>query len=180
MGRRLVSLFRERLGAMSCLLASNARHVDNRFAFTQRLTTVQVDTGSRWPAIQSSARLKLYFQMKPRDILDKILIAIAESDREAWDALFDVTCAIEDSEMKADVLNNLLVMPGHELHQQVAMEIQGLKSPSSVPYIRSVLANGFDYLAYTCSEDGTIAKWFSHALAEIGTPVQAALTAVRP
>jgi hypothetical protein len=77
-----------------------------------------------------------------RSVQAKILIAIAAGDQEACDALFDVTCAIEDPEMKADVLNNLLVMPGHELHQQIAMEIQRLKSPSSVPYIRSVLMKG--------------------------------------
>ena len=71
--------------------------------------------------------------------------------------------------VKADVLNGLLVMPGHELHQEVTMEIQRLKSLSSVPCIRSVLEGGFDFLAYTSSGDEVIAKWFSHALAKIGT-----------
>ena len=45
-----------------------------------------------------------------------------------------------------------------------------LRSPSSIPYIRQVLAGGFLMLEYTCSEPGVIAKWFSHALADINTP----------
>lgn len=45
-GRRSVSLLRERPGTMSCLLASNAKHADNPFAFTQRRITAQADTGN--------------------------------------------------------------------------------------------------------------------------------------
>ncbi|MCC8505261.1 hypothetical protein ACE8C3_04020, partial [Xanthomonas euvesicatoria pv. euvesicatoria] len=60
--------------------------------------------------------------------------------------------------------------PGHELHQEITREIQLLRRPSSVTYIRQVLANGFQMFEYTCSEPGVIAKWFSHALADIDTP----------
>ena len=103
-------------------------------------------------------------------ILSEMATAIGGRNWEACYTLLAMARAIEDPEVKADVLNGLLVMPGHELHQEVTMEIQRLKSPSSVPYIRSVLEGGFDFLAYTSSDDEVIAKWFSHALAKIGTP----------
>jgi hypothetical protein len=108
-------------------------------------------------------------------ILREMAVAIAESDWQASYALLDLARTIGDREQRADVLNNLLVMPGHELHQEVTREIQKLRSPSSVPYIRQVLANGFRMFDYTCSEPGVIAKWFSHALADINTPESIAL-----
>jgi hypothetical protein len=103
-------------------------------------------------------------------ILDQMATAVGEGDWEAWDTLLSMARYIESPEVKADVLNCLLVMPGHEVHQAVTMQIQILRSPSSVPYIQTVLEGGFDFLEYTASEDEVIAKWFSHALAKIGTP----------
>ena len=70
----------------------------------------------------------------------------------------------------ADLLNQLLVTPGHNSHQEIAKYLQDVvKSPSSIPYIRIALASNFDYLEYTCSESEVIAKWFSWLLFEIGT-----------
>lgn len=103
-------------------------------------------------------------------IFREMATAIIDRDREAWNTLLTMAGGIEDTVVYADVLNGLLAMPGHELHQEVTMRIQRLKSPSSIPYIRSILQGGFDFLAYTCSDDEVIAKWFSHALAKIGTP----------
>lgn len=108
-------------------------------------------------------------------ILEQMAAAIAAADWDAQEAVFDVACGIDDADLKAEALNGLLAMPGHELHQQVTMEIQQLKSASSVSVIEAVLEGGFDYLQYTCSEDEVIAKWFSHALASIGTPEAIAL-----
>ena len=102
-------------------------------------------------------------------IVSEMATAIRRRDWEASRTLLAMTRVVEDSEVKADILNSLLVTPGHELHQEVTMEIQRLKSPSSVPYIRSVLEGGFGFLVYTGSDDEVIAKWFSHALAKIGT-----------
>ena len=103
-------------------------------------------------------------------VLREMHVAIEGRDWEAWQALLGVTYAIADHQVKADVLNSLLVMPGHTLHQEATMEIQQLRSSSSVPYIRRMLESNFETLEYTCSEHETIAKWFSHALAKINTP----------
>jgi hypothetical protein len=71
----------------------------------------------------------------------------------------------------ADLLNELLVNPNHTQHQYIAKALQDdVKSPSSIPFIDKALATHFDYLDYTCSESGVIAKWFSWLLYEIGTP----------
>jgi hypothetical protein len=67
------------------------------------------------------------------------------------------------------ILNELLIEPNHKSHQFIAKLIQENKSPSSIPYIKAALESRFSYLQYTCSESEVIAKWFSHALASIGT-----------
>jgi|GEM_PF-400673 len=67
-------------------------------------------------------------------------------------------------------LNQLIINPNHRSHQRLVKHLQDdLKYPSSVPFIREVLESGFDYLQYSSSEEGVIAKWFSHALNSIGT-----------
>lgn len=76
-----------------------------------------------------------------------------------------------------DLLNELLLAPGHRFHQRVARALQSVGDDSTVPYARAALEQGFDYLGYTCSEDAVIAKWFSWLLADIGTP--AALATLR-
>jgi hypothetical protein len=103
-------------------------------------------------------------------VLREMAAAILVNDWQATYDLLALTRSISSQEQKVDVFNNLLVMPGHELHQEVTRQIQLLRSPSSVPYIRRVLEDGFQMFEYTCSEPGVIAKWFSHALADINTP----------
>ena len=105
-----------------------------------------------------------------RHILDGMAATIAESDWEAQYTLLAMARTVAHPEAKADLLGNLLLMPGHAVHQEVTREMQDLASPSSVACIRAVLEGGFDFLEYTCSEDEVIAKWFSHALSSIGTP----------
>lgn len=68
-----------------------------------------------------------------------------------------------------DILNTLLINPNHYSHQYVTWLLQHIKSPTSIPYIKQVLESKFSYLEYTYSESGVIAKWFSWALASIGT-----------
>ena len=108
-------------------------------------------------------------------VLQEMAAAIASGDWQATYSLLGLAREIEQPEEKADVLNSLLVMPGHELHQEVTREIQKLRSPSSIPFIRHMLTEGFPMLDYTCSEPGVIAKWFGHALADINTPEAIAL-----
>ncbi len=108
-------------------------------------------------------------------ILGEMAIANERQDWKAWNTLLQMASIISDPAVKADTLNALLVMPGHQMHQAVTMEIQELGSASSVPFIRSVLEGGFGMLEYTSSDTETIAKWFSHALARIGTPEAIAL-----
>lgn len=103
-------------------------------------------------------------------ITNEIDKAITEKDSVAIDLLtylllYHLPSGIEYT----NLLNKLLITRYHHKHQEVARRLQELKNPSSIPYVRRALASGFDYLTYTCSETGAIAKWFSWILAEIST-----------
>lgn len=99
--------------------------------------------------------------------------AVLEShESEDLDAADEAVEALLDTPTTPDSLtqlHRLVTHPGHRYHQRVVRELQHMRDPSSTPVLRSALANGFDRYAYTCSDDGVIAKWFSWALAEIGT-----------
>ena len=103
-------------------------------------------------------------------VLEEMRAASTDGDWDACLALLSLARGIADPQRKAEVLNSMLVMPEHRIHQEVTMEIQRLAHHSSVPYIRKILESNFETLAYTCSDDEVLAKWFSHALAKIGTP----------
>lgn len=108
-------------------------------------------------------------------VLREMEAAIANGDWQSTYQLMAFARSMSDPDERVEVFNSLLVMSGHELHQEVTREIQRLRSPSSVPYIRQMLEDGFRMLEYTCSEPGVIAKWFSHALGDINTPESIAL-----
>jgi hypothetical protein len=110
-----------------------------------------------------------------QEVMREMAEAIANGGWEATYAIFGRTLRIHDPDERAEVLNCLLVMSGHRLHQEVIRQIQLLRNPSSVPYIRKMLEDEFRMLEYTCSESAAIAKWFSHALADINTPESIAL-----
>jgi len=67
-----------------------------------------------------------------------------------------------------DLLNELLINPNHRNHQQIAKALQDIASPTTIPFVRKALESNFDYVEYTCSESGVIAKWFSWLLSSIG------------
>lgn len=75
----------------------------------------------------------------------------------------------ENHEQFIDQLNVLLVERNHKSHQAVTKAIQNLGNPKSLPFIKKAIESNFDYLEYTFSDSGVIAKWFSWALFSIGT-----------
>jgi hypothetical protein len=93
------------------------------------------------------------------------------SDDEIWlKAACSVYWCFEQKERLEQYFNQMIINPYHCQHQALVKHLQDdLKYPSAVPYIRKALESNFDYLEYTNSEDGVIAKWFSHALHAIGT-----------
>ncbi|POP43233.1 hypothetical protein CHU32_20810 [Superficieibacter electus] len=100
------------------------------------------------------------------DMLDSAIERLLAAGRE-------LTTGKPDTRL--DLFHQLLVMPGHHCHQQVAFELQTIADPATLPYIRQVFEQGFDYLDYTCSDSDAIAKWFSHLLWRIDTPEALAL-----
>jgi hypothetical protein len=102
-------------------------------------------------------------------IIFEIKKALKSDEKEMLDHLVRLIYFCENKAPFTDILNELLIQPNHRSHQVATKLIQEIKSPSSIPFIKKVLETGFDYLQYTCSESEVIAKWFSHALASIGT-----------
>lgn len=103
-------------------------------------------------------------------IISETEAAIPKRDWERWCALLQMSYFIEDEQIQAETLGNLLLMPGHDRHQEITRDMQDLGHPASIPYIGKMLETQYAFLTYTCSEDQVITKWFSHALADIGTP----------
>ncbi len=62
-----------------------------------------------------------------------------------------------------------MLLDGHFSHQMIRKELQDIGHPSSVVIIVKILEQDFKRFEYTASDDGVIAKWFSHALDDIGT-----------
>ncbi|OON69359.1 hypothetical protein [Hymenobacter sp. CRA2] len=95
---------------------------------------------------------------------------MAQHDADELDRTIDLLWLSEDTADLIDLLHQLLLVPHHWSHQQIARELQRLRHASSVPFIRAALETNFDYLAYSGSRRSVIAKWFSWALHDIGTP----------
>jgi hypothetical protein len=96
--------------------------------------------------------------------------AILVADADRIDMLIDVALKFPDFE-KATLLNELLVIRGHQRHQEIVRHLQLLASPSSVPFLRHMLEEEIAHMVEcSASESGVVAKWFSHALFSIGTP----------
>jgi len=104
-------------------------------------------------------------------IVSELRNAIQSADRDEINASIHLMWISESVIPFADIMNELLINPNHTQHQYIAKALQDdVKSPSSIPFVEKALATHFDYLAYTCSESGVIAKWFSWLLYAIGTP----------
>jgi HEAT repeat protein len=95
--------------------------------------------------------------------------ATIRKDKEGIELLILLLWPLWRDHEYIDTLNKLLLSPYHQRHQEIARKLQKIKSPTSIPFVRKALESNFTYLAYTCSESGVIAKWFSWILAEIGT-----------
>jgi HEAT repeat protein len=102
-------------------------------------------------------------------LVSELLIASEANDSDAGDTLFELACQLSEP-IKLEILHALLLTPGHRFHQQTAKALQEIASPSSIPTLLAALENGFANFRYTGSDNVVIAKWFSHALAGIGTP----------
>lgn len=100
---------------------------------------------------------------------------VQQSDADMLEIVADLAFKIENQEIRVSVLNQLLLLDGHYQHQMITKELQNIAHPLSVASIEKVLEQGFKRFEYTASADGVIAKWFSHALADIGTEEAMAL-----
>ncbi len=93
--------------------------------------------------------------------------ALVRGDTQSIDEILWGTGGVADLDL--GLLHDLLLTPGHHLHQEVAKQLQDLGDASTAPVVRRALEMGFGHLAYSCSEDDVIAKWYSWLLCGIGT-----------
>ena len=100
------------------------------------------------------------------EVLNEDVLASGDTD-----AIYDMVTKIlwSNTPTPLEDLHQLLADDRHRQHQLVVRQIQQRADPSSVPHLQDALRLGFDRYDYTGSENGVIAKWFSHALADIGT-----------
>ena len=73
-----------------------------------------------------------------------------------------------NKELLLEEFNQFLLNPYHDKHQELLLGLQTSRYESSIAYMDRALSQGFE-LFNTYSEDATVAKWYSHALACIGT-----------
>ena len=59
-------------------------------------------------------------------LLEELPIAIESGNWQSQRTLFGIACAITNAEIKADILNNYLLMPGHDFHEEATLEIERL------------------------------------------------------
>jgi len=99
-----------------------------------------------------------------------MLHAIATEDIDEIETTLNLVWLSDDTPQYVDILNGLLINPHHNQHQRIAKYLQDCApDPATIPFVRKALESNFDYLEYTCSGSGTIAKWFSWLLSAIGT-----------
>lgn len=106
--------------------------------------------------------------MKFDDIEIKVKEAIKKGNSEKLDVVIEELLQEQNISNYVNLLNDLLLVNFHSKHQYIAMAIQNLKSPSSVPIIDKVLKSKFEAIPYIGSDSYSMAKWFSWALYCIG------------
>ncbi|MCU0325676.1 MAG: HEAT repeat domain-containing protein [Spirosomaceae bacterium] len=103
--------------------------------------------------------------------LKKLLkLAISTQNPDLLQKSIELYWEFEEKILLENEFNQLIITPNHDQYQYLLKYLQDqLKYPSSVKFLDEVLSKGFEYMNHY-SEDGAKAKWFSHALASIGTP----------
>lgn len=101
---------------------------------------------------------------------EKLQTAIQKQDHELLEEVIELFWNFDPKNLIEEEFNQLLLTPNHYQHQYLTKYLQDvLRFESSVSVIDQILTQGFEYMNHY-SEDGVIAKWFSHALMDIGTP----------
>lgn len=108
-------------------------------------------------------------QNNPDYIKEEISAAIQDGHADTLQITINLIWLSGNPAQFVDLLNELLINPNHQSHQQIAKALQDIKSPTTIPFVKKALDTNFDYLGYTCSDSEIIAKWFSWVLSSIGT-----------
>jgi hypothetical protein len=102
-------------------------------------------------------------------VISEVEKAIEANETEEIELAINLIWLSDNEAEFIDLLHKLLLNPNHRSHQYILKSLQDLKKPKSVTFIKKALETNFDYIPYTGSDSYGIAKWFSWALASIGT-----------
>ena len=108
--------------------------------------------------------------MNHLEFKEKLQTAIQKQNPQLLEEVIELFWDFEPKNLIEEEFNQLLLSPNHSQHQYLTKSLQDvLRFESSVSVLDQILTQGFEYMNHY-SEDGVIAKWFSHALMDIGTP----------
>ncbi|MDT3457453.1 hypothetical protein ROV96_19045 [Stenotrophomonas pavanii] len=103
-------------------------------------------------------------------LLSYLHSAIEAGDKDRVYLALEVALQSEGTE-KAACLCEMLLVREHDRHQELVRELQLMAEPSAVPYLVQAFNSNLDHMVeYNGSGSGVVAKWFSHAFFDIGTP----------
>jgi len=103
-------------------------------------------------------------------LLNYFRSAIEAGDKGRVYLALEVALQSEGTET-AVCLCEMLLVREHDRHQELVRELQLMAEPSAVPYLVKALNSNLSHMVeYNGSGSGVVAKWFSHALLDIGTP----------
>ena len=92
--------------------------------------------------------------------------AISKKDADALEDAFIRINKIDNESEYLDLLIFLLAKEWHFMHEDIARELQTLRSPKSIEILHKTIFNKFEYLEYNNSE--ALARKCVWALADIG------------
>jgi len=105
-----------------------------------------------------------------KSLLNYLCSAIEAGDKGRVYLALEVALQSEGAETAACLCEMLLVRE-HDRHQELVRQLQLMAEASAVPYLVEALNSNLDHMVeYNGSGSGVVAKWFSHALFDIGTP----------
>lgn len=141
--------------------------------------TIIIRDGDERPCPMEAYRLRLYAfwethpvepSQRSRFLLDRFERACAQGDRDQASLMVETAIALGSAD-SLEALHEMLFWSGHYRHQAIVRELQLLADPSSTAVLRRAFEQNLrGFARRNCSETGVVAKWFSHAWFDIGTP----------
>ena len=102
-------------------------------------------------------------------LLTTLRRAIDSRDETLIELVLEVALRSDEPD-KVTCLGEMLLVREHYRHQELVRELQLMADPKAVTYLIKALNTNLEHMVnYNGSGSGVVAKWFSHALLDIGS-----------